>query len=88
MKFQLILAALMGTALTQNGYNPGGSGAVTLPTTPSGSSTSDSTGGSGGSVNIVVPSFPKADLSIFNRGSTSPQVTSQNIGSTIGNARQ
>lgn len=92
MKFTLTLAALILGAFAQNGYQVGGTGSVTLPTTPSGSSGSDSTGGAGGAGsgmgNIVIPTFPKADLTKLTGGSTSSQVTTTTITSTINAARQ
>lgn len=84
MKFQLLLAALTGVALSQ--YQVGNTGGLNLPGTPSG--TSDSTGGQVSTLNIPVPTFPAADLLKLNGGSTNTQVTNQNVFGTINGAKK
>lgn len=87
MKFTALLAAFfVGTAVAQTGYSFGSTSTVTLPGTPTG--TTDSTGGQVGLPNVVVPTFPKADILKLNGGSTSSQVTSANIGGTINGAKK
>jgi hypothetical protein len=66
MKFlALVSALLIGKSVAQTGYSVGGTGSVTLPQGPTGGSGS-STGSGSGSVNVVVPTFPSADLSRLN----------------------
>lgn len=92
MKTTLLIAVLLlGSVIAQNGYTPGGAGSITLPSGLSSGSGSDSGfGGNGGSgAGVVVPSFPKADITkISVIGSTNSQVTTSNIISTINNAKQ
>lgn len=92
MKFQLLLATLLfGTSVVcQNGYVAGGTGAVTLPTNPASgdNGAGGSSGNTGDSINVTVPTFPKADLSKLLTGSTNPQVTASNLANTINSAKK
>jgi hypothetical protein len=84
MKFQLLVAALFGVAMSQ--YNPGSTSGVNLPGTPSG--TGDSSGNKVTLPNVVVPTFPGADILKLNGGSTNTQITNQNTFGTISGARK
>ena len=82
MKFQILLsAALLVAAQAQNGYIvPGGTGSVALPSAPS--ATTTTTTKVVGS-DVVVPSFPGANLFSLKQGSTDTKVTNWNIDSTL-----
>lgn len=86
MKFQLLLAALLGAVFTQKGYDVGSTASVTLPTSPS--VTNDASDIKSGPSQIAVPTFPTADLLKLNGGSTNTQVTKENVGGTIDEAKK
>lgn len=68
MKFQVLLAALVGIAFTQNGYQVGSTTTVTLPTVPP--VTKDVQETNSEPSKIVIPTFPTADILKLKGGST------------------
>jgi hypothetical protein len=83
MKFQILLSAALLVAAKAQYVVPGGagSGSVTLPTEQTGSSTTTTTKVVGS--DVVVPSFPGANLFKLQDGSTDTKVTNWNVDSTL-----
>ena len=78
MKLTLAIAALISAAFSQ--YTVGGTGSVTLPGTPTGTSSGSTTTST---LNIEVPVFPAANTLSLQGGSTSTVITANNAQSAI-----
>jgi len=78
MKLTLAIAALISAAFSQ--YTVGGTGSVTLPGTPTGTSSGSTTTST---LNIEVPVFPSANTLSLQGGSTSTVITANNAQSAI-----
>lgn len=86
MKIQILIAALiLSSAVAQNsGYSTGGTGSVTLPSSPP-TLTNPTTP----QVPIEIPTFPTADIfKLTQGGSTNPATTSENIVNTLNSAKK
>ena len=83
MKFAILATALFGTVFAQNGYTVPNTGSATLPSDPSGSiKVIPAT-----IPNVQVPTFGNANLFTLQAGSSSGQVTANNVNRGIRGAQ-